>query len=214
MSNERRHRSRLIRSGLVWGRLVRGRLVRSRLVRGGLVSRGIRSRSIGRSRGVGRSWRISRGRGVSRSRCIRGGRGIGRLAVGRVGSLSRVHNISNIATVVISNIVVDSLQPAVREGHRVGAAGAITIALLLVTELVAIVVIYTIVEGIGRRIVGGLLVGRVGRSIGWCWSISWCRGIAVPGCIWCRCSSSQGSQSKDDERLKIFSFKKSFTLYE
>jgi hypothetical protein len=172
-----------------WSRLVvRGRLVRSRLVGRRLVSRGGNIKS--RSRDI-----RSRGRSV-RSGCggIRS-RGIGRLAVSRVGSFTSVHNISNVTTVIIGNIVVNSLQATVRESHRVGARSAIAITLLLMTELVAIVVIYGIVESIGRSFIGWLLVGRVGRSIGRSW------GITILGCIRCWGSSSQSNQGDGDERL-------------
>jgi hypothetical protein len=183
-------------------RLVGSRFVGSRLVcRGSLVGRSISwCRGVSRSRGVGRSRSVSGSRSVSR------GRSISRLAVGRVGSLSSVHNISNISTVGIINLVVDSLGPAIRKGHRVGSAGGITITLLSSIELVTIVVIYSIVVGIDSRcIICWLLVGRVGRcwSIGRSWGISRCWSIAILGAVRYRSTSSQGSQSKSKKSLKV-----------
>merc|ERR1719369_2335898 len=83
--------------------------------------------------------------------------------------LSRVLDISNIATVGIINLVVDSLSSAIRKSNRVGSGGGIAISVLSSLEVGSRVVIsYSIVEGIDSRfIIAGLFVGRssmVGRS--------------------------------------------------
>jgi hypothetical protein len=102
-------------------------------------------------------------RSISRSGSISRGCGIGGLAVCRVGSLSRVRNISDIASVSVIHLIVDSLGPSIRKSHRVGASSGIAISLLTSVELGTIVVIHSIVVGIDcRRIIGWLLVGRVG----------------------------------------------------
>ena len=74
---------------------------------------------------------------------------------------SRVLNISNITTVGISNLVVDSLGPAVRKGNLVGSRCSITITVLPSIEVGSRVVISdSIVVGIDSGlIIGGLLVG-------------------------------------------------------
>ena len=104
-------------------------------------------------------------------------------------SFSRVLNISNISTVGISNIVGDSLGPAIREGYRVGSTGSISISVLSSLEVGSRVVISnSIVVGIDSRlIIAGLLVGRS-------------RSISIPGSI---VSSSNGSKSEDSKDLNI-----------
>jgi hypothetical protein len=179
------------RSWLVdWGRLVdRGRLI------GRSISRSIgrRGRLVGWGRSISWSRSVGRGRGISRCRGVSRSRGIGRLAVSRVGSLASVDNIGNVATVGIIHLVVDGLGPAVRKSHRVGAAGGIAITVLTSIELGAIVVIHSVVVGIDwRRIIGWLLVCRVG------WSIGRSRGIAILGSI---VSHSQGSDSQNNASL-------------
>merc|ERR1712055_1057179 len=84
-------------------------------------------------------------------------------------SLTRVLDISNIATVGIINLVVDSLSSAIRQGNRVGSRGSIAISVLSSLEVGSRVVIsYSIVEGIDSRfLIAWLFVGRssmVGRS--------------------------------------------------
>merc|ERR1719223_27793 len=78
--------------------------------------------------------------------------------------LSRVLNISNISAVGISNLVVDGLGPAVREGYLVGSGGGVSITVLPGAELGARVVISnSVVVGVhSGLIVGGLLVGNGG----------------------------------------------------
>jgi hypothetical protein len=192
----------------------RGCFVGRSISRGRLVggSRGIGgSRSISRSRSIGRGSLVGGGRGISRSRSVgRSGsisrsRSVGRLAVSRVGSLSSIRNISHVAAVGIIHLVVDGLGPAVRKSHRVGAGGGIAVTVLTSAELVAIVVIHSVVVGIDcRPIIGRLLVSRVGwcRGISRCRGIGRCRSIPILGRIRCRSSSSHGGQSKSDESLK------------
>ena len=106
-----------------------------------------------------------------------------------ISSLTRVRNISHISTVGISNIVGDSLGPAIREGYRVGSTGSISISVLSSLEVGSRVVISnSIVVGIDSRfIIAGLLVGRS-------------RSISIPGSI---VSSSNGSKSEDSKDLNI-----------
>ena len=86
---------------------------------------------VGRSRLISRSWLIDRSRSmVGRSRPVSGSNFIAwsclvcwsRSMVRRssiIMSLTRVRNISNISTVAISYIVVDSLSSAVRKSYTV-----------------------------------------------------------------------------------------------
>ena len=138
-----------------------------------------RDRSVCRSRGVDGSSLVR-----SRSRSILG--------------LSRVGNISNISTVSISNLVVDSLDSAIRKSNRIGSRGGISIPVLTMAEGSSRVIIsYTIVEGIDWCLIS---IGRSSMTISWCWSISWCRCISVSGSIVSCCYSSQSKNNKD---LKI-----------
>jgi hypothetical protein len=162
--------------------------------RGGFVGSG--SRNVGGwSRGVG-----SGGRDVG-SR----GRGVGRLAVGGVGGLTSIDNISHVAAVGVGHLVVDGLEAAVGEGHRVGAAGGVAVTVLTSVDLYAVVVVHGVVVGVdGRGIVGGLLVG--GRGVGSRGGDvgSGGRGVAVARGV---VSSSQGSQGQDNEDLLIANIK-------
>merc|ERR1711970_18999 len=66
---------------------------------------------------------------------------------------SLVGNISNIATVFISSVVVDHLDSAIRESNSVGSSGRVAISLLLLAELCSTVVISdTILESIVSRL--------------------------------------------------------------
>ena len=145
-----------------------------------------RGRSVGRSRGVDGSSLVDRSslvrsRSISRSRSILG--------------LSRVGNISNISTVSISNLVVDSLDSAIRKSNRVGSRGGISIPVLTMVEVSSRVIIsYTIVEGIDWCLIS---IGRSSMTISWCRSISWCRCISVSGSIVSCCYSGQSKNNKD-----------------
>merc|ERR1719244_1875923 len=79
----------------------------------------------------------------------------------RVSRSSSVLDISNISTISIINLVVDSLKPAVRKRNRVGSSGGISITVLSSMELGSRVVISnSIFIGIhGRAIIFRLLVG-------------------------------------------------------
>merc|ERR1719219_1002317 len=74
---------------------------------------------------------------------------------------SRVLDISNISTISIINLVVDSLDSAIGESNRVGSSGGISITVLSSMELGSRVVISNgIFIGIhGRAIIFRLLVG-------------------------------------------------------
>ena len=141
-----------------------------------------RGRSICRSRGVDGSSLVDRSSLVrSRSRSILG--------------LSRVGNISNISTVSISNLVVDSLDSTIRKSNRVGSRGGISIPVLTMVEVSSRVIIsYTIVEGIDWCLIS---IGRSSMTISWCRSISWCRCISVSGSIVSCCYSGQSKNNKD-----------------
>ena len=65
-----------------------------------------------------------------------------------------IGDICDIPTVCISHVVVDVLDPAVGEGHPVGAGGGVTLSLLLLSEVGAAVVIGD-----------SILVGVVGRLL-------------------------------------------------
>ena len=147
--------------------------------RGRVVSRGrgvCRSRSVCRSRGVDGSSLVDRSSLVrSRSRSILG--------------LSRVGNISNISTVSVSNLVVHSLDSAIRKSNRVGSRGGIPIpALTMVEGSSRVIISYTIVEGIDWCLIS------IGRSS---MTISWCRCISVSGSIVSCCYSGQSKNNKD-----------------
>ena len=152
------------------------------------------------SRVVGRDRRICRSRGVdwsslvdrsslvrSRSRSILG--------------LSGVGNISNISTVSISNLVVDSLDSAIRKSNRVGSRSGISIPVLTMVEGSSRVIIsYTIVEGIDWCLIS---IGRSSMTISWCRSIRWCRCISVSGSVVSCCYSGQSKNNKDLEKRKF-----------
>ena len=141
--------------------------------RSGVVGR---SRSICRSRGVDGSSLVDRSSLVrSRSRSILG--------------LSRVGNISNISTVGISNLVVDSLDSTIRKSNRVGSRGGISIpALTMVEGSSRVIISYTIVKGIDWCLIS------IDRSS---MTISWCRGISISGSIVSCCYSGQSKNNKD-----------------
>ena len=147
--------------------------------RSGVVGR---SRSICRSRGVDGSSLVDRSSLVrSWSRSILG--------------LSRVGNISNISTVGISNLVVDSLDSTIRKSNRVGSRGGISIpALTMVEGSSRVIISNTIVEGIDWCLIS---IGRSSMTISWCRSINWCRGISVSGSIVSCCYSGQSKNNKD-----------------
>ena len=145
-------------------------------------------RSVGRGRSVGRSRSIDGGRSISRCSLV----GRGRVVLG----LSRVGNISNISTVSISNLVVDSLDPAIRKSNRVGSRGGVSIPVLTMAKGSSRVIIsYTIVEGIDW---GHISIGRGSRTIRWGRGIG-CWGISISGSIISCCNSSQGKNKKDLE---------------
>ena len=80
-----------------------------------------------------------------------------------IGGDSFIGDISYIPTVCISHMVVDVLDPAVGEGHPVGARGGVAVSLLLLPEVGAAVVIgHSILVGV----VGGLLMVATSSSSG------------------------------------------------
>merc|ERR1719187_2469990 len=108
-------------------------------------------------------------------------------------SLTRVLDISNIATVGIINLVGDSLSSAIRKSNRVGSGGSISISVLSSLEVGSrIVISYSIVERIDSGfVIAWLFIGRccmIGRS----------RLVSIPGSI---VSSCYSNNSKDGEDL-------------
>jgi len=114
------------------------------------------------------------GRGSLISGCSLIGRGRGSSILG----LARVRYISDISTISISNLVVNSLESAIRKSNRVGSAGGITISVLTSVEVATRVVISnSVVVGVHSGlvsiswlscVVGGLsgsVVNWLGRSM-------------------------------------------------
>ena len=140
---------------------------------------------VDRGRVVGRSRSVCRSRGIDGSSLVRSR---SRSILG----LSRVGNISNISTVGISNLVVDSLDSAIRKSNRVGSRGGISIPVLSMVEVSSRVIIsYTIVECINWYLIS---IDRSSRTI------SWCRCISISGSIVSCCDSGQSKNNKDLER--------------
>jgi len=117
---------------------------------------------------------VDRGRGVDGSRfvgrgsLISGGSLVGRGRGGSILSLARVRHISDISTISISNLVVNSLESAIRKSNRVGSAGGITISVLTSVEVATRVVISnSVVVGVDSGLVSiGWLSGMVGGLSG------------------------------------------------
>jgi len=111
---------------------------------------------------------VDRGRGVDGSRfvgrgsLISGGSLVGRGRGSSILGLARVRHISDISTISISNLVVNSLESAIRKSNRVGSAGGITISVLTSVEVATRVVI-------SNSVVVGVDSGLV--SIGWLSSV-------------------------------------------
>merc|ERR1711970_1262900 len=102
----------------------------------------------------------------------------------RVARRSTVLDISNIATVFISNIVVDRLNSAIRKGNRVGSMGGIAITAFTSIEMGSRVVISnSIFIGIHSRTIILRLV--VGGSSMVNWSVVYSRGgmVYYRGCM-------------------------------
>ena len=87
---------------------------------------------------------------------------VGRSRSNRVSGSSSVLDISNISTIGIINLVVNSLLSAIRKSNRVRSSGSISITVLSSLEVGSRVVISnSIVVGIhSRLIISWLLVGR------------------------------------------------------
>merc|ERR1711970_1342166 len=102
-----------------------------------------------------------------------------------------IGDISNIATVFISSVVVDHLDSTVRKGNSVGSRSGVAISLLILAELgSAVVISNAILEGIVSRLfIAGLR------------SVARCRGHA-------KGSSQQSRQNSDslhvDDLMKFF----------
>jgi len=117
---------------------------------------------------------VDRGRGVDGSRfvgrgsLISGGSLVGRGRGGSILGLARVRHISDISTISISNLVVNSLESAIRKSNRVGSAGGITISVLTSIKVATRVVISnSVVVGVHSGLVSiGWLSGMVGGLSG------------------------------------------------
>jgi len=117
---------------------------------------------------------VDRGRGVdgsrfvSRGSLISGGSLVGRGRGSSILGLARVRHISDISTISISNLVVNSLESAIRKSNRVGSAGGITISVLTSIEVATRVVISnSVVVGVDSGLVSiGRLSGMVGGLSG------------------------------------------------
>merc|ERR1712029_503299 len=80
---------------------------------------------------------VGNNRGMDSVDWVSSGVGRGRSVVGN----SLIGNLSNIATVGISSVVVDHLGSAVRESNSVGSRGGVAISLFIRTKLGSAVVI-------------------------------------------------------------------------
>merc|ERR1719187_757895 len=123
---------------------------------------------------------VGNDRGVDSMDWVSSGVGRGRSVVGN----AFIGNLSNIATVGISSVVVDHLGSAVRESNSVGSRGGVAISLLLLVELgSAVVISNAVLISIDSR----LVIRRL-RSIA--------RGSA-------KSSSQQGGQSDDSLHVDV-----------
>ena len=107
---------------------------------------------------------VGRGSGlVGRGGLVLGLSLVGGLVLG-VLSLALILDISDVARVAILDSVGDDLGPAVGKGNTVLAVGGIAIPSLILAEVGArVVILNTVLVGVGGRLViGGLLVGRGG----------------------------------------------------
>ena len=90
-----------------------------------------------KDRGVGNNW------------------GVGNGGSGSIGGNSLVGHFGDVAAVGVSHVVVDVLDPAVGQGHPVGAAGGVAVTLLVLPEVgTAVVVGHAVLVGVD----GGLVV--------------------------------------------------------
>merc|ERR1719290_328954 len=93
---------------------------------------------------------VGNDRGMDSVDWVSSGVGRGRSVVGN----AFIGNLSNIATVGISSVVVDHLGSAVRESNSVGSRGGVAISLFILAELGSTVVISnTILISIGSRLI-------------------------------------------------------------
>jgi hypothetical protein len=112
-------------------------------------------------RGVGSGGRDVGSRGV-------GSGGVGRLHIRRIGGLTSVDHVGDVAAVSVVHLIVDRLQATVGQGDRVGAGGGVAVPLLTGVDLhAAVVVVHGVVVGVHGRLV-------VGRS----WGVGGSRGVA------------------------------------
>ena len=108
-----------------------------------------------KDRGVGNNW------------------GVGNGGSGSIGGNSLVGHFGDVAAVGVSHVVVDVLDPAVGQGHPVGAAGGVAVTLLVLTEVGAAVVV-------GNAVLVGVNGGAVG-GVGGSGGVGDNRGVAKDG---------------------------------
>ena len=106
-----------------------------------------------KDRGVGNNW------------------GVGNGGSGSIGGNSLVGHFGDVAAVGVSHVVVDVLDPAVGQGHPVGAAGGVAVTLLVLTEVGAAVVVgNAVLVGVNGGAVsgvgGGGGMGQSNRGVG------------------------------------------------
>ncbi len=119
-------------------------------------------------RGVGSGGRDVGSRGVGSGGRDVGSRGVGSGGVGRrIGGLTSVDHIGDVAAVSVVHLIVDRLETTVGQGHRVGTGGGVAVPLLTGVDLHAAVVVHGVVVGVHGRLV-------VGRS----WGVGGSRGVA------------------------------------
>ena len=119
-----------------------------------------------KDRGVGNNW------------------GVGNGGSGSIGGNSLVGHFGDVAAVGVSHVVVDVLDPAVGQGHPVGAAGGVAVTLLVLTEVGAAVVVgHAVLVGVDGGAVGGVGggVGHSNRGVGDDRSVGKDRGVAKDG---------------------------------
>merc|ERR550519_2070957 len=93
---------------------------------------------------------VGNNRGMDSVDWVSSGVGRGRSVVGN----AFIGNLSNIATVGISSVVVDHLGSAVRESNSVGSRGGVAISLFILAELgSAVVISNAVLISIGSRLV-------------------------------------------------------------
>ena len=130
---------------------------------------------------------MSKDRPSCNNRSVSNNWGVGNGGSGSIGGHALVGHVGDVATVSISHVVVDVLDPAVGQGHPVGAAGGVAVTLLVLTEVGAAVVVgHAVLVGVDGGAVGGGVgggggVGHSNRGVGDDRSVGKDRGVAKDG---------------------------------